>query len=70
MYIKSTYDGLHVITGTTENVSLLPRPCVPVVKQLFYFKQSLLTIPTLAPVTVILFYHWPARFPREPLVVL
>lgn len=21
MYIKSTYDGLHVITGTTENVS-------------------------------------------------
>lgn len=22
MYIKSTYDGLHVITGTTENVSL------------------------------------------------
>lgn len=23
IYIKSTYDGLHVITGTTENVSLL-----------------------------------------------
>lgn len=23
MYIKSTYDGLHVITGTTENVSFL-----------------------------------------------
>lgn len=23
MYIKSTYDGLHVITGTTENVSQL-----------------------------------------------
>ncbi|KAB0372501.1 hypothetical protein FD755_016293 [Muntiacus reevesi] len=23
MYIKSTYDGLHVITGTTENVSIL-----------------------------------------------
>lgn len=22
MYIKSTYDGLHVITGTTENVSM------------------------------------------------
>lgn len=22
MYIKSTYDGLHVITGTTENVSI------------------------------------------------
>ena len=22
MYIKSTYDGLHVITGTTENVSV------------------------------------------------
>lgn len=21
IYIKSTYDGLHVITGTTENVS-------------------------------------------------
>jgi len=21
MYIKSTYDGLHIITGTTENVS-------------------------------------------------
>lgn len=24
MYIKSTYDGLHVITGTTENVSAYP----------------------------------------------
>lgn len=24
MYIKSTYDGLHVITGTTENVSVHP----------------------------------------------
>lgn len=24
MYIKSTYDGLHVITGTTEGVSALP----------------------------------------------
>lgn len=24
MYIKSTYDGLHVITGTTENVSACP----------------------------------------------
>lgn len=23
IYIKSTYDGLHVITGTTENVSVL-----------------------------------------------
>lgn len=23
MYIKSTYDGLHVITGTTEHVSTL-----------------------------------------------
>lgn len=22
MYIKSTYDGLHVITGTTEGVSV------------------------------------------------
>jgi len=22
MYIKSTYDGLHVITGTTEHVSM------------------------------------------------
>lgn len=26
MYIKSTYDGLHVITGTTENVSF---QCIP-----------------------------------------
>lgn len=28
MYIKSTYDGLHVVTGTTENVSLQPEPAV------------------------------------------
>lgn len=26
IYIKSTYDGLHVITGTTENVSELLVP--------------------------------------------
>lgn len=27
MYIKSTYDGLHVITGTTENVSIVNTVC-------------------------------------------
>lgn len=27
MYIKSTYDGLHVITGTTEHVSCLFFQC-------------------------------------------
>lgn len=25
MYIKSTYDGLHVITGTTEHVSIVAK---------------------------------------------
>lgn len=28
IYIKSTYDGLHVITGTTENVSVLIKKVV------------------------------------------
>lgn len=37
MYIKSTYDGLHVITGTTENVSLLSlKDCCHACKYLLY----------------------------------
>uniref|UniRef100_UPI001659A287 connector enhancer of kinase suppressor of ras 2-like n=1 Tax=Halichoerus grypus TaxID=9711 RepID=UPI001659A287 len=41
MYIKSTYDGLHVITGTTENVSIITFQIIRcvflfIVKQLLY----------------------------------